>query len=187
MKLRKTVFLLTVSVGAATAGQASETVLLNESPAYLCYRQTQLDSRMPDVEQCDVAIEYQSLERVDLAATYMNRGILLARAGKLKAALADQDKAIAIAPEMSQGFINRSNVRVRMKQYAQAMQDLDTAVGIGDVALGVAYYNRALLFQKIGDLDAARHDARKASALAPESLEYAEYSRALDAVDTLTQ
>lgn len=117
-------------VWAPTA--ASDTVILNSSPARDCF-QAALDGGGRDaIEVCTTAIEHQALAPLDLAGTYSNRGILKARNGELVAALKDHDRARRIAPELASIHINRSNTLMALKRYADALRDLNKAVAIAD-------------------------------------------------------
>ncbi len=163
-----------VITGAGTS-QAGNTVLFNYSPAHDCYAATLRDYAGNGVDDCTVAIEQQGLHIEALAATYSNRGILLAREGDLVEALRDHDRAVELGAENSSVFINRANALVRARRFSEAMKDLDHAVAMADTALAIAHYNRSLLFQRLGDLRSARAEAEKASTLSPESMAYRQY------------
>jgi len=159
---------------------SAETVLLNESPAYLCYRAAVRGDYVAGMDACTSAIEIQALPPLDLAATYSNRGLLRAREGEIKDALKDHEKAIALAPEVGSLYVNRSNAYVRAKRMNDAMSDLERAISIADDSLAAAHYNRALLFQRLGDGRAARADAERAAELSPETEAYRRYLHDLD-------
>jgi len=181
MALRATTILLLVAMPwVAQPGRAAETVLLNESPAYLCYRAALRGDYDSGVDWCTTAIESQALPTEDLAATYSNRGLLRSRNGEIDDALKDHDKAIRIAPGMGSLYVNRANTYVRAKRMSDAMSDLEQAIAIADASLAAAHYNRALLFQRLGDGRAARADAERAAELSPETEAYRRYLYELD-------
>ncbi|HEY5680506.1 MAG TPA: tetratricopeptide repeat protein [Pseudomonadales bacterium] len=157
---------------SSTLAAASETVLFNESAAFECYQAALHDGGEYDIESCSRALEYQALTTIDRAATHSNRGILYARIGDIRNALRDHNRAVKLAPEVGSIYINRSNTLVRAKRYEGAMRDLEKAIEIADDSLAYAHYNRALLFQKLGDLQAARADAEQAAEIAPDSPAY---------------
>ena len=161
------------------AARATETVLLNTSPARDCYLATVDGGAPTDIETCTLAIEHQMLVPEDLAATYSNRGILRVRNGDLAAGLRDHDRAVALAPQLTSVYINRSNALVAAKRYPDALADLERAIANAGVHLPVAYYNRALMFNVLGDREAARADAERAAELAPETVAYREFIQAL--------
>lgn len=158
---------------------ARETVLLNTSPARDCYKAAADRGSSMDIETCTLAIEHQMLVPGDLAATYSNRGILYVRTGDLVAGLKDHDRAVALAPELASVYINRSNAFVAAKRYRDAMADLERAIANAGEHLPIAYYNRALMFKRLGDREAARADAERAAELAPETVAYREFIQAL--------
>jgi hypothetical protein len=148
--------------------------IFNTSPAQDCYRAA-ARGRGPasvGIDACTLAIEGQVLSVSDLAATYSNRGVLKVRAGNLEAALADHDVAVRLAPGNAGVLINRSNAFVIGKRYEEAFSNLEQAIDIRDEYLPIAYYNRALLFQRVGAIEAARADAERAAELAPEADAY---------------
>ena len=163
----------------SVVASATETVLLNTSPARDCYRAAADRGSPTDIETCTLAIEHQMLVPEDLAATYSNRGILHVRSGDLVAGLKDHDRAVALAPELASVYINRSNALVAAKRYRDAMADLERAIANAGDHLPIAYYNRALMFKRLGDRQAARADAERAAELAPETVAYREFIQAL--------
>lgn len=165
-----------------TSVQAATSVILNTSPAFECYQEVVRYGSVPDFDFCNTAIEFQALDRLELAATYSNRGILYSRKGKIRAALADHNRAVKLAPELSSTSINRANTYVKARRFVEAMSDMDRAVAIADDRVAVAHYNRALLFQRIGDLASARKDGELAASLLPDDVEYQDYVRTLQIV-----
>ena len=110
------------------AVEAAESVIFNDSAAHLCYLEALRGSTLVETEDCDAAIEHQSLKREDFAATLSNRGLLLARSGDLDSALKDHDRAIESAPEIPSLYVNRANTYSRAQRLAEARADLDRAI-----------------------------------------------------------
>ena len=185
LRLRLGIVASLAAFSATTPVQASETILFNESPAYLCY-QAAIEQRDRDIglEDCDTAIEKQGLATEALAATHSNRGLLLARTGDIEAALKDHDRAVRLAPEIASLFINRANSYTLHEQFLPALQDLDYAIALADERIHFAYYNRALIHRRLGNLEAARLDAEAALASVPESDRYASLLESLRGLAT---
>lgn len=179
--MRHLMFLCLLSAGMSHGAQ---TILFNESAAFECY-QAALHGRGSefDIEPCTKALEYQVLNPVDRAATHSNRGLLYARVGDVQEAMRDHNRAVQLAPEVGSIYVNRSNTLVRLKRYDQAMNDLEKAIELADVSLAHAHYNRALLFHRLGDRQAARMDAERAAEIAPETQSYQRYLRMLQLED----
>jgi tetratricopeptide (TPR) repeat protein len=213
--------LLAVGLAGASA-HAAETVLMNESAAHLCYLEAARGGTLGDTEDCNVAIDHQSLKREDFAATLSNRGLLLARNNDLDAALRDHDRAIETAPEIPSLYVNRANTYTRAQRLDAARSDLDRAIALveeraavaapnvsgaaetsaatadaaageeaepsaaqvpladASAVLGAAFFNRALIEQREGNLDAALADATRARDLVADRPMYAEYVQDLE-------
>lgn len=120
------------------AVDAAESVIFNDSAAHLCYLEALRGSTLVETEDCDAAIEHQSLKREDFAATLSNRGLLLARSGELDSALKDHDRAIESAPEIPSLYVNRANTYSRAQRLAEARADLDRAILMIESADSVA-------------------------------------------------
>lgn len=148
-------------------GQAANTYIFNESPARQCFMEA--DKRNPpyDLSDCDFALEHEGLKREDRAATFSNRGVIHRKLRNFELALRDQESAIRLAPDLSGAHINRGNVLMAMKRYAEAMEALTRGIEVADENLPLAYYNRALLFRMLGDQQSARSDAARAAELDP--------------------
>ncbi len=164
--------LLICAAIAAPPAFASESILFNGSPAFDCYRAAANDPHPSDIDNCTLAIERQQLSSIELAATYSNRGVIYSRFGDIREAMSDHNRAAELAPELPNVFVNRANVFTKMRQYESALDDLDRAVSLGGEVAPIAYYNRALLHQSLGNNEAARSDAQTAAQLAPETVEY---------------
>ena len=157
---------------ACVDAQAANTYIFNESPAHQCFKEA--DKRAPPygLDMCDLALDYEGLTRKDRAATFSNRGVIHRKMRNFKQALRDQDSAIRLEPELSGAHINRGNVLMVMKRYAEAMQAMTRSIEIADENLPLAYYNRAMLFRLLGDSKSARADAARAAELDPLQKQY---------------
>ncbi|KQS51304.1 MULTISPECIES: aspartyl protease family protein [unclassified Sphingomonas] len=103
------------------------------------------------------------------AAGYSRRGAVLASNRKLTEALADFDKAVAMAPNEARYYQQRAMARLANRQMLPALSDLDRAIALapGD---GDARIARAGLRLSGGDRDGATADIKAADAsLAPSS------------------
>lgn len=159
--------------------QGASTLVLNGSPAHLCYLAALQREDSHGLDDCDAAIEHQALPTQDLASTHSNRALLLARDGDLRGALKDHLRAVELAPQVASIRINRANLYTRQRQFKLALDDLDLAAAMDDPVRHLAFYNRALLHQRLGNAAAAREDAEQALAYAPDNEAYVEYLKTL--------
>jgi tetratricopeptide (TPR) repeat protein len=168
-------FLLVASVQAL----AAETILFgSSSDAMTCYQAATAHPQSADVDSCTSAIREGNLSPSDLAATYSNRGIILANNGQIDKAIQDQTTAVQLDPLSARAHNNRANAYYRAKRHKEALEEYDQAISLSGGKLAPAYYNRAQLRKALGDKDNARKDMQQAAALAPDA-----YQQALDGFD----
>ena len=120
------------------------------------------------LETCDRALEIGLLSRRDLAATHVNRGVLLMRRGATEEALGDFERAAAIDPALGEAFVDRGIARVALGQVEQGVADIDRGLQLGLATPEQAYYHRAIAREQLNDLRGAYLDYRKAAELKPD-------------------
>ena len=161
---------------ASLQARAAETVFGGNSEAAACYHAATVHPQTADVETCTAAIKDGNLSQQDLAATYSNRGIILANTGQLDKAIADQTTAVELDPNSARAHNNRANAYYRAQRHKEALEEYNEAISLSGGKLAPAYYNRAQAHQALGEQDEARQDLQQAAALAPET-----YKQDLDA------
>lgn len=132
------------------------------------------------------AVAHHALHEVDLAladyaesirrgssdpAVFINRGILLAAlGGNVKAAIADFDKALAIAPWNVAAMMLRGEAHAQLGEKAEAKADLDRAVSAlpGHSA---PYLARARVARQAGLRQEAQDDYGRALTVDPDNIE----------------
>ena len=152
--------------------------VIGTSDALACYNCATFNPKTADDSPCSEAIKHGRLSQPILAATYSNRGIILANHGELDKAIADQDMAIALDPQSARAHINRANDYLRAKRHADAIADYDVAISLPGGELAPAYYNRAQAHKALGHRDAANRDLQQAAMLEPVT-----YRHALDELE----
>jgi len=156
----------------APIAHAGSSFSMGKSSAQMCYQAATYGAINRDLQMCTRAIEHEEMTRIDLAATYSNRGILWAARGELKHALDDQNQAIKINPVSARAYINRAGVYHLMKKYDAALADYNTALGLSGGDMPVLYFNRSLSFAAVGKNDAAIADIEHALELEPGNATY---------------
>jgi tetratricopeptide (TPR) repeat protein len=97
---------------------------------------------------------------------YDNRGQALEKTGQIDRAIADYDKAIALAPSDYEVYDIRGQAFHKMGQLERAIADYSSAIALNPSDSG-AYNNRGLAFDKMGQLNRAIMDYDSAIALNP--------------------
>ncbi len=157
---------------AATAlwpsfGQAAETVF-GAGPAQLCYQAA--DEGLPASDYliyCNAALG-TSLTPHDRAATYINRGVLKLGLAQYDAAAEDFTAGLAINDCLGEGYVDLGATEVGRKLYAEAIANITKGLTLGTKQPQVAYFDRAMANEALGNLRAAYDDYRQAVAVAPD-------------------
>lgn len=83
-----------------------------------------------------------------------NRGLLYLMQNEPKRALRDLNRAIELAPDYANAYVNRGLAYVQIDQYDQALNDFEYALRLNPKHV-LAKYNRAYLYQRLGNLQLA--------------------------------
>jgi tetratricopeptide (TPR) repeat protein len=153
---------------AATAASGAVTVLGN-GIARSCYEAAKFGITPKDgVKVCTTALQNEPLNVRDRAATYTNRGILRLRLQQAEIALADFNKAVSLKPDLGQTYINRSAALVQLKRHQEAVDDASKALELSTDDAHAAYFNRAMAYESMGNLEAAYNDLQAALVAKPD-------------------
>ena len=145
------------------------TMVIGGGMAEDCYKAARAEATdRASLELCTQAIDQESLTKKDLAATLVNRSVILLGRREYDAAVRDLDRAISLRPEFAEAFVNRGAARLGLKQYRDALTDLDRGLALGAPEPAKAWYDKGLAHEDLGDLQAAFNDYTKASELRPD-------------------
>lgn len=117
---------------------------------------------------CDRALATEPLRTRDLAATHVNRGVLLMGRMKYPAALADYDSAVRIRPKLAEGHANRGAALIALGRYQEGVAEITLGLELNTEFPEKSYYNRALGREQLDDFKGAYLDYQKALELKPD-------------------
>jgi len=153
---------------AVPQAQAAVTVLGN-GIAHSCYEAAEFGANPHDgIVECSFALDESALPINDRAATFINRGILKSRSGDPNGALDDYNRGLEIGPNLGEGYVDRGAVMILFQRYDDALKDIDKGIGIGAKKPEIAYYDRAIADEALGDVRGAYEDYKKAVEIAPD-------------------
>ena len=109
----------------------------------------------------------QIIDRFPAAAAWSNRGNSRVGQYKLKAAIADYNKAIELAPDVPDPYLNRGAALEVLGQWDAAIADYNHVLAL-DPQDPAAFNNRGNAEAGLGQWDAAIADYRRATELAPD-------------------
>ena len=164
----------TIGAGAiasmlALQADAAVTVLGNNTLARSCYEAAEFGGDPQNgIETCTFAVEHEPLSATDKAATYINRGILQSRSGKADQALSDYNIGLAIDGNLGEGYVDRGSTYIVLQRYDDALADINKGIEMGAKRPQIAYYDRAIVKEALGDIRGAYEDYKKAVELAPD-------------------
>jgi len=149
-----------------TGTSFAQVSVIGSNNARLCFMEAVSDRA--DTEACDKALEGEMLVGRDLAATYVNRAVVLTNAGSLDAALIDLKRAESLRPELGEIYASRGNVLFYQSSFEEALAEYDRGITAGMKKLHAAHYDRGLALEQLGRIDEAKDAYRQSIALAPE-------------------
>lgn len=153
---------------AAAAQAAGAPAGEGESPARRCFEYAQVqDGSYNAVAACDAAFR-SSLNRRDRAATFVNRAIVKTARDDHDGALADLDRAAALASNLASVEVARGQVFIRLARWTDAEAAFSEGIALGAPELEEAYFGRAVAREGSGDVEGAYADYVAAARLAPD-------------------
>ncbi len=165
------IFSLTVFCVAGQSGSAQAKSTLNRDTARECYLAT-LHDPSPDNNRLGIASCNEALDNSD-DDTYMraglltNRSYLRLRMEDYRGAVADADAGIALQADLGPAYLNRGAGLIGLSRYRDALPALEKAIALDAEQLELAYFNRGLAREQLGDIAGAYYDYKKASDLNP--------------------
>jgi len=151
----------------ATSADAAVTVL-GGGPATDCYKSAEFDGDpVTGVQTCNAALENIALSVQDRAATLINRGILKGRIDDLHGALADYNAGLKLNDKLGEGYVDRGAVMISLHRYQVALDDITKGIDLGASKPAIAYYDRAIVNEALGNVRAAYEDYQKALEIDP--------------------
>jgi tetratricopeptide (TPR) repeat protein len=117
---------------------------------------------------CDRALQTETLTVRDLAATYVNRGVLLMGRANYPLALADYESALHIKPKLAEAHANRGAALIALYRDQEGIDAITQGLALQTEEPEKSYYNRAIARERLDDMKGAYLDYLKASELKPD-------------------
>ena len=167
-------FVLSAQTGARYRDSTSLDVMTQESDARECYRAAGIAARIhyttsSDLDNCTYALERGAMSPRDRAATYTNRGIINMSLRNYDDAVADYEAALEMRPDFGEIHINIGNVYFLNKSYYDAIDEYTAAIEKETSRIHIAYINRGMAYEKMGNFNRAEEDYLVAKELLPDA------------------
>ncbi len=142
--------------------------VFGSGPAAICYQAAENGASPSDyMTFCDQALAGM-LSKDDRAATLINRGVLRLSVNDYNAAAADFESGLALNAALGEGYVDLGAVQIAHHQYADAITNINKGLKLGTKKPHLAYYDRAMASEALGNLQAAYDDYRQALQLEPD-------------------
>lgn len=147
----------------------ASTIILGDSKAADCSKAA-INARFTPLSErlCDEALSDSNISNIDLAATYVNRGIIRLRLGKTETALNDFEYAIQLSPNLGEAYANRGAAAILQSRFNDGIADIDHGLNLGLDDPAKAYFNRAIAHEALDNINKAYFDFKRANELKPE-------------------
>jgi tetratricopeptide (TPR) repeat protein len=168
MKIRELFAIAATLTLAALPAHAAITVLGN-TLAHNCFEAAEFGGNPNEgIAMCTSALSGPALSTADRAATLVNRGILKSRDEDPNGALDDYNRGLSLDANLGEGYVDRGATYIVMQRYNDALTDINKGIALGAKKPEIAYYDRAIVDEAMGDVRSAYQDYRKAVELEPD-------------------
>jgi Tfp pilus assembly protein PilF len=156
-------------VTAMMPAEASTTSIGN-SAARDCWQAAEAqDYDRNAIYHCNMALEFEGLDSADRAATLVNRGVLYMRNRDYTSAERDFGRAMRTDQTNPEAWLNMAISHLRQNENdTSVMPMIEKAIALNTKEQALAYYSRAILHERNGNVRAAYADYKKANELAPD-------------------
>jgi tetratricopeptide (TPR) repeat protein len=149
MKLQLVFAASLISLFLTAPAWADAVVVIGDGPERMCYlaAKTGVDP-LRGLDHCNLALE-NGLAQHDRAATFVNRGVIEHKLGRNNAAMDDFDSCLAMVPDHPDALINRGVVKLSQGNAMEALDDIQKGITLGPSEPALAYYDRAIAYEKL--------------------------------------
>ncbi|HEX3431563.1 MAG TPA: hypothetical protein VHT03_11815 [Rhizomicrobium sp.] len=153
----------------ATSSANGAVTVLGNGVAHSCYEFAEYAGNPTDgINTCTFALDQATLSVRDRAATFVNRGILRSRKGDAEGALADYDRGLVMDAALAEGYVDRGAAMIALRRYDDAVSEIDKGISLGANRPQIAYYDRGIADEALGNIRAAYEDYKKAAEIQPD-------------------
>jgi len=170
---------------AAVAGLAGVTAMMpaeagtfsvGNSYARDCWQAAEArDHDTNAIYHCNLALDQEGLDPANMAATFVNRGVLYMRNRNYSMAERDFGRALRTDETNPEAWLNMAISHLRQNENdTSVLPMIEKAIALNTKEQALAYYSRAILNERNGNIRSAYADYKKAHELAPDWDEPAE-------------
>ena len=167
-RLLKTLCMSAIAGAFSASGALAAVTVIGSGSAQLCFQAADSGRATREaMDYCNDAL-VGALTRDDRAATHVNRGVLELAMMRINAAQDDFNAGLAINASLGEGYVDRGATLIAQKKFAEAIIDINKGLSLGAKEPHIAYYDRAVAEEALGNLRAAYDDYRQALIVQPD-------------------
>jgi|ERR1051326_1703573 tetratricopeptide (TPR) repeat protein len=168
--------LLGLFLALAASPASAVVIVLGNGTGHECYVLTILDPT-PENNQHALAVCTRAVndaaaatdaDPYDRAAAFVNRSDIYLRLENYNAAAADAREAVALEGNLAPAQVNLGAALVGLQRYDEAMTWLNKVIEANGGSQDLAYFNRGLAKESMGDIKGAYYDYLKAVEINPK-------------------
>ncbi len=157
-----------IACSLPVGGALAAVTVIGSGSAQLCFQAADTGRAQREaIEYCNDAL-VGALTKDDRAATYINRGVIEMNMMRINAAQDDFNAGLAINANLGEGYVDRGATLIAQKKFADAILDINKGLAMGAKEPHIAYYDRAVAEEGLGNLKAAYDDYRQALIVQPD-------------------
>ncbi len=158
---------IAVGVSVLATGAQAAVSVVGSGPAQMCFQAADNDqSPFDNMMYCNQALA-GALSDTDRAATYINRGVLKLALSDTDSAASDFTAGLKINDKLGEGYVDLAATQITHKRFAEAIANINKGLALGTKQPEVAYYDRGMADEALGNLQGAYDDYRHALAIQP--------------------
>ena len=121
------------------------------------------------IYHCNLALEQEGLDSADRAATLVNRGVLYMRNRDYNSAERDFTRALRTDEANPEAWLNMAISSLKQNENdTSILPMIEKAIALNTKEQALAYYSRAILHERNGNVRQAYADYKRALELAPD-------------------
>ncbi|MES2295057.1 MAG: tetratricopeptide repeat protein [Pseudomonadota bacterium] len=165
---------LTLILAFLPASQSlAGTIIVGRTDARECYLATLAESSPAGdrrgLDACDRAANADNGDAYAHAAILVNRADIRLRMRDYTGTLTDANASIALEPDLAAAYLNRGAGLIGLQRYQEALPALEKVIALNpNDRLELAYFNRGIAREHLGDIRGAYHDYKQAQELNPK-------------------
>lgn len=158
-----------LGVAALSAPAGAAISVLNGSLGESCYEAAESgDTSADGLRICSLALEQTALDTRDRAATLINLGIIRSNSDDAEGALNSYNQGLALDPSLGEGYVDRGAAKIVLRDFSGAVDDISKGLALNANKPEIAYYDRAIANEALGNIRDAYIDYKKAVELRPD-------------------